>query len=319
MALPMLLLGWMRLKQTPCDIHRDRHHHHHHHHHASTISKLIVVLLPMYLWFGIVFSRPHKEERFLFPIYPLLAIGSAVFLDQLMDVTVMIQKSIGNVIGRDVCTVRTILSALVLIPCMMVSISRSMSLADGYAAPLKLYTHLYGSMMNDAAFKTAGESQHHQHQQQQQQQSQSEIKLVCTGGEWYRFPSSYYLPDNARLAFLKSSFDGQLPQLFTEFGSKEQSSSVQGRFNDWNEEEMDRYVDIQDCSYVIELLKEDDNNDVTAECVSYMQRDDHDWELIGEIDFLDADKTKLLHRVLYLPFLRGRRRYQRYALFARQS
>ena len=26
------------------------------------------------LWLGILFSRPHKEERFLYPVYPLVAI-----------------------------------------------------------------------------------------------------------------------------------------------------------------------------------------------------------------------------------------------------
>ena len=35
-------------------------------------------LLPMYIWVAIFFSQPHKEERFLFPIYPLICLGGAV-------------------------------------------------------------------------------------------------------------------------------------------------------------------------------------------------------------------------------------------------
>lgn len=31
-----------------------------------------------WLWLGVMISRPHKEERFLFPVYPLIALGAAV-------------------------------------------------------------------------------------------------------------------------------------------------------------------------------------------------------------------------------------------------
>ena len=31
---------------------------------------------------------------------------------------------------------------------------------------------------------------------------------VCVGEEWYRFPSSFFLPDGAHLAFVDSAFDG---------------------------------------------------------------------------------------------------------------
>ena len=38
---------------------------------------------------------------------------------------------------------------------------------------------------------------------------------VCVGDEWYRYPSSFFLPGPAyRLQFVKSSFDGMLPLAF---------------------------------------------------------------------------------------------------------
>lgn len=38
---------------------------------------------------------------------------------------------------------------------------------------------------------------------------------VCVGGEWYRYPSSFFLPGpNYRLQFVKSGFDGLLPAAF---------------------------------------------------------------------------------------------------------
>jgi len=41
---------------------------------------------------------------------------------------------------------------------------------------------------------------------------------VCVGKEWYRFPSSFFLPDPEewKLKFLKSEFRGQLPRPYKE-------------------------------------------------------------------------------------------------------
>ena len=38
---------------------------------------------------------------------------------------------------------------------------------------------------------------------------------VCVGDEWYRYPSSFFLPGPAyQLQFVRSSFDGMLPVAF---------------------------------------------------------------------------------------------------------
>lgn len=42
-----------------------------------------LTLAPMYIWILIFFSQPHKEERFLFPIYPLICLSAAVALSAL--------------------------------------------------------------------------------------------------------------------------------------------------------------------------------------------------------------------------------------------
>lgn len=40
---------------------------------------------------------------------------------------------------------------------------------------------------------------------------------VCTGAEWYRFPSAFHLPgERYRLRFIKSGFSGLLPRQFEE-------------------------------------------------------------------------------------------------------
>mmetsp|Transcript_14003 Transcript_14003/g.20916 ORF Transcript_14003/g.20916 Transcript_14003/m.20916 type:complete len:600 (-) Transcript_14003:55-1854(-) len=263
---------------------------------------MIVILLPLYLWAMIVFSRPHKEERFLFPIYPILAVGAAVFLEHTIGIiggcgiakkSKLVQCNLKKIQGG--------IAIIILLPCSLVSISRAMALTDGYTAPLDLYSHLY-RIMEDTSMSSV---------------STSETKLVCTGGEWYRFPSSFHLPPNARLAFLKSSFGGQLPQQFTKFGSKQQSQELLGSFNDLNQEEMDRYVDISECSYVIELIEKSEKKQ-EPECVTYMKEDQNQWDLIKTYDFLDADNTSLLDRVLYLPLKRNVT-YKEYALFEKRQ
>ena len=39
---------------------------------------LMMKLVPMYLWLAIFTAQPHKEERFLFVIYPLIVFNAAV-------------------------------------------------------------------------------------------------------------------------------------------------------------------------------------------------------------------------------------------------
>ena len=108
--------------------------------------------------------------------------------------------------------------------------------------------------------------------------------VVCTGGDWYHFPSHFHLPENTRLAFVRDDFSGQLPQYFppgpwitpeivrtkstekvTSKGSTEKHGfSVFGTranplqpFNDLNMEEKDRYEraflgdPLSSCDYVV--------------------------------------------------------------------
>ena len=47
---------------------------------SSPFTVLAMRLLPLYLWIGILTSQPHKEERFMFPAYPLICFNAAVTL-----------------------------------------------------------------------------------------------------------------------------------------------------------------------------------------------------------------------------------------------
>ena len=45
---------------------------------SSPYVLLAVRLAPVYLWVGIMTAQKHKEERFMYPIYPLLCFNAAV-------------------------------------------------------------------------------------------------------------------------------------------------------------------------------------------------------------------------------------------------
>lgn len=47
---------------------------------SSPFMILGLRLFPLYLWLGILTSQAHKEERFMFPAYPMLCFNAAVTL-----------------------------------------------------------------------------------------------------------------------------------------------------------------------------------------------------------------------------------------------
>lgn len=64
---------------------------------------------------------------------------------------------------------------------------------------------------------------------------------ICVGKEWYRFPSSFFLPsERYNIGFLRSHFKGLLPKPF-ERGANG-TSIIPSEMNDANREEPSRYV-----------------------------------------------------------------------------
>lgn len=236
-------------------------------------TSLIVLVAPLYLWLAIVVPRPHKEERFLFPIYPALVLAAVLVVQQVWNAVCLGQRSKAHAWRQN-------LWILCLLPSCLISQSRSMALSKYYTAPLKVFAALPVS--------TPG--------------------LVCTCGEWYRFPSSYYLPQGYQLGFLPSSFSGQLPKAFGPEGSRAGSN-----FNDANKEEHDRYVDPDSCDYVVELESSAD-----ADCLAVMSKSSSvEWTKLVNEPFLNAQETASLHRILYIPFLH-KAVYSSYSLYARK-
>jgi alpha-1,2-mannosyltransferase len=220
----------------------------------------LVLLLPMYMWLLVVVPRPHKEERFLFPIYPLLCVGAAILSGTVVEGT-------ANLLRKSTLSPKTslIIQLVLWIPAAVLSLSRTVALSKYYTAPLTIYAQL----ANHAAVGTINAT-------------------ICTCGEWYRFPSSFYLPNNLR--FVRSSFEGQLPAPFAKQGSRP-NENPKYMFNDQNRLESDRFTDIEDCDFLVDLF---DSN---------CRENEGLWYPMAHAPFLDAERTDTLHRTLYLPHL----------------
>ncbi|XP_043356943.1 alpha-1,2-mannosyltransferase ALG9 isoform X4 [Dermochelys coriacea] len=236
-----------------------------------------LTLAPMYIWILIFFSQPHKEERFLFPIYPLICLCGAVALSAL-------QKCYHFTFQRYRLEHYTVSSNWLALGTVflfgLLSLSRSVALFKGYHGPLDLYPEFH-RIATDPTIHTVPEGR---------------PVNVCVGKEWYRFPSSFLLPDDWQLQFIPSEFRGQLPKPFAKGPAA--TRSIPADMNDQNREEPTRYIDISKCHYLVDL----DRAIETSREPRYSSNKE-EWVNIAYKPFLDTSRSSKLFRAFYVPFL----------------
>jgi alpha-1,2-mannosyltransferase len=178
---------------------------------------------PFYLWLAIFSFQPHKEERFMYPVYPALALNAAMALH-------IILAAFGNadpktLVGKVPARLKLFIISTCIIGSIEIGLARIYGIYTAYSAPLKIYEPLQISGVG--ALGTSGDS-------------------VCFGKDWYRFPTSYFLPNGMRAKFIKSEFDGLLPGEFSEaktgFGFWSGAHLMPSGMNDRNEEDFGKYV-----------------------------------------------------------------------------
>ena len=183
------------------------------------VLRSLVIAMPFYLWLAIFTAQPHKEERFMYPAYPFLCCNAAMTLHT--AIYYLGHSKPASLVSRIAASTKaTTVAGLVLF---MVSLGflRTIGTVTAYHAPLRIYEPL-----RSPEFKEMGGN-------------------LCLGKEWYRFPSSYFLPPNMRARFIKSDFDGLLPGQFWETrGSLGLPAAwrVPSGMNDENIEDPGKYV-----------------------------------------------------------------------------
>lgn len=238
-----------------------------------------LVLLPMYIWIAIFFTRPHKEERFLFPIYPLFALSGAVAVDYIQKFfsSLFTRGRVSNHYTDNTNWISVSVGATFAV----LSLSRIMAIYQGYHAPLELFVEL-NKISSDPKIHTL---------------SSDKPVNVCVGKEWYRFPSNFFLPaNNWNLQFIRSEFKGQLPKPFS--SHQDATKLIPSDMNDMNKEEISRYINVNKCHYLIDL---DLPNETELE-PRYSQRRD-EWKILASYKFLDGSRSHRLFRAFYIPFL----------------
>lgn len=185
--------------------------------------RTVVFMSPFYIWLGIFSSQPHKEERFMYPAYPALALNAAMALHIIL--AAFGQSDPSTLIGKIPARLKLLVVSVVMIGSVDVGIARMYGVYTAYSAPLKIYEPLQISGVG--ALGSRGDS-------------------VCFAKEWYRFPSSYHLPNGMKAKFVKSEFNGLLPGEFSQaktgFGFWSGAWLVPSGMNDRNEEDMAKYV-----------------------------------------------------------------------------
>lgn len=287
---------------------------------SSTWPEGWSLMAALYLWIGLVFPRPHKEERFLYPIYPCLCLGAAIVSVSftqgvLKNPWIQLQGRQQDLkqTSTRIAPISAIILALIWIPAASISWSRTTALSRYYTAPLHVYAQIPVVLLTEksSSLELEGENS-----------AVLSTDVICTCGEWYRFPSSFFIESElskVAFGFAPSTFTGQLPQPFAKEGSGP-PKSTKNQFNDKNQPEGGSYTPLERCDFLIELSTS------LHSCIAQNgSNEDMKWNPILKEPFFDAETTtSMVHRILYIPFLHdiavqgGDVQYVDYVLYAKQ-
>jgi alpha-1,2-mannosyltransferase len=237
---------------------------------------------PLFLWLGTMWVQPHKEERFIFIVYPFMCLAAALSLTAIVGGL----RRVLNASKNSSC--KALVGLLVWVSLgvyVMVSVSRMASLVDNYQAPLTVFQRLHEEISLHPVEEPA------------------QINKVCIGKEWYRFPSHFFLPEavegvtgGGEIGFLECSFTGQLPQLF---GTGEDAFSRKPvHLNGDNRQAMSANTALDHCAYIVDLKLDSQTEEPYDQLVS---ETGHVWTPVFEAPFLDAEHTASWRRALYFP------------------
>ncbi|KAH7916464.1 glycosyltransferase family 22 protein [Hygrophoropsis aurantiaca] len=278
---------------------------------SSPFTLLVLRLAPLYVWTGILTAQAHKEERFMFPAYPLICFNAAVTLYLLrgwMEVAyISVTKSSYQASRSIMFSTMTI---LVIVTAGLISISRTLALWHYYHAPLSTFArfeaHELPRLLNVTGLlplQPPGMEESEKPSIDLSPIKEFDLR-VCLGKEWHRFPGHYLVPDGIRVDFVKSEFDGMLPAHFEaravdSWWDRSGTRKTPARLNDLNKEVPEYYVPVETCDYLVDL-------DFPQHPVSSIHEpryaiDEKTWDRVLCLPFLDAAHSPLLTRTLWIP------------------
>jgi alpha-1,2-mannosyltransferase len=149
----------------------------------------------------------------MYVIYPMICYNAAYSIETLMQI--ISKLLLGKVRGSFLRGTTNVLRGSIFVLFAILSLARILAQLRAYRAPMQIYNNL---------------------------ESPSNI---CLGKEWYRFPSSFFIPENSQALLVKSAFDGLLPDKFHESddsGWRSGTWRIPSGMNDQNLEEISHLV-----------------------------------------------------------------------------
>ncbi|KAF9245824.1 glycosyltransferase family 22 protein [Melanogaster broomeanus] len=254
---------------------------------SSPFTLLALRLAPLYLWSAILTAQAHKEERFMYPVYPLICFNAAT--------TVYLMRGwIESASG-------------------LISISRVLALWHYYHAPLSVFSRFEAfelpRLLNDTGLLPplpAGVEESDRPAIDFTPLKHFDLKL-CMGKEWHRFPGHYLVPNGVSVDFMKSDFEGLLPVHFQSFANvrnepwwdRRGSKITPTGLNDLNEEIHEYYVPVETCDYLVDL--DFPKHPSSSKHEPRYAVDEDTWQRVTCLPFLDASHSPLLTRTLWVP------------------
>lgn len=169
----------------------------------------------------------------MYPVYPFLALTAALSFHIIL--TYLGSTNPKELVGRVPTKLKIAAALSVVLVAFNAGVLRTLGMITAYNAPLKVLEPL----QNVEVAQTADS--------------------VCFGKEWYRFPSSYFLPNNMHAKFIRSEFRGLLPGEFpdapTYLGRLDGASQIPSGMNDLNIEDSSKYVSIPRDTELLSLLR----------------------------------------------------------------
>lgn len=218
----------------------------------------------MITWFVIFAAQPHKEERFLYPIYAYISLAAAIttykvlkFWKKHLPLAKLVKFSLVSVITLQ-------------------AISRIYALMNNYTAPMEVYKELFN-----------------------RDHGSDNIINVCTGREWYHYPSSFYLPEYHRLRFVRSGFDGLLPGDFVEDGTIFTAvRNIPEGMNNQNIFDESKLWPLEKCEYFVDI--ENVSTD-KSDAFNPKNKERFSWNKVVCSKFIDTKSSKIFGRTFYIP------------------
>lgn len=219
----------------------------------------------------------------MYPAYPFLALNAAISIHILL--TTIGTQDPKSLVAKIPAKLRLLVVSAVFLLAATLGLARIYGIYSAYSAPLKLYEPLGAGVRGEEGIGGRGD-------------------LVCFGKEWYRFPSSYFLPRGMHAKFIRSEFRGLLPGEFSEadigFGFWSGTWLPPNGLNDRNEEDPGKYVDIRACNFLVDTRYPLHEGELPPNEPDYVA-DKENWEVVKCVPFLDAARTHPISRMLWVP------------------